>query len=56
MISILGMVSDIANDKRFASATVTVVNMTIPERRSFWETAEKPTARIELIGYSYLGE
>jgi hypothetical protein len=56
MMSILSMVNDIASDKRFASATVDLVSMSIPERTSYWETPEEPTAKIELVGYSYLGE
>jgi hypothetical protein len=56
MMSILSMVNDIASDKRFASATVDLVSMSIPERMSYWETPEAPTAKIELVGYSYLGE
>ena len=53
---ILGMVSDIAKDKRFASATVDVVDITIPQRVSLWQVREPSTAKIELVGYSYLGE
>jgi hypothetical protein len=56
MMSILSMVNDIAGDKRFASATVDLVSVSIPERMSYWETPELPTAKIELVGYSYLGE
>jgi hypothetical protein len=56
MMSILSMVNDIASDKRFASATVDLVNMSIPERLSYWEAPGEPTARVELVGYSYLGE
>jgi hypothetical protein len=56
MNSILGMVSDIAKDKRFASATVDMVDITIPAFISPWAATEEPTAKIELVGYSYLGE
>jgi hypothetical protein len=56
MNSILGMVSDIAKDKRFASATVDVVDISIPQFISPWIATEQPTATIELVGYSYLGE
>lgn len=56
MMSILSMVNDIASDERFASATMDLVSMSIPELMSYWETPEEPTAKIELVGYSYLGE
>jgi len=54
--SILGMVSDIATDERFASATVEVVNINVPEGEvGIGEEAEEPTGTIELVGYSYGG-
>jgi hypothetical protein len=56
--SILGLVSDIATDERFASATVSVVDITVPEPQLVITTGEeeKPSAKIELVGYSYGGE
>ncbi len=55
--SILGMVSDIATDERFASATVEMVNIDIPEGEvGIGEEDEEPTGTIELVGYSYGGE
>ncbi len=55
--SILGMVSDIATDERFASATVEVVEIDIPEGEvGIGEEPEEPTGTIELVGYSYGGE
>jgi hypothetical protein len=57
--SILGMVYDIANDGRFASATVDMVDITVPDPGvviMVEEEREKPSAKIELVGYSYGGE
>jgi hypothetical protein len=57
--SILSMVHDIATDVRFVSATVEVVNIIVPEPESVvtaGEEPEKPSAKIELVGYSYGGE
>jgi hypothetical protein len=54
--SILGMVSDIATDERFASATVEVVEITAPGPALMGEEPEEPTGTIELVGYSYGGE
>jgi hypothetical protein len=55
--SVLSMVSKIATDERFASATVESVNIKVP-RRDPLATApepEEPTATIKLTGYSYGG-
>jgi len=55
--SILTMVDEIATDKRFASATVEAVDITVP-RRSLLASApepEEPSAKIKLAGYSYGG-
>jgi hypothetical protein len=56
--SILGMVNDIAKDKRFASATVEVVNIQVPEPQPITTgvAPEEPSATIKLVGYSYGGE
>jgi len=56
--SILGMVNDIAKDKRFASATVEVVNIQVPEPQpiTVGVAPEEPSATIKLVGYSYGGE
>jgi hypothetical protein len=57
--SILSMVNDIATDERFASATVEVVDIKVPELEPIvmvGEEREEPSATIKLIGYSYGGE
>jgi hypothetical protein len=55
--SILGLVSDIATDERFASATVEMVSIDVPEGEvGIGEEPEAPTGTIELVGYSYGGE
>lgn len=57
--SILGVVHDIATDERFASASVEVVDIKVPESDvviMMGEERDKPTAKIELVGYSYEGE
>jgi hypothetical protein len=53
--SMLNMLDDIATDERFASATVEVVDIKVPEASEGGEV-EEPTATIELVGYSYGGE
>lgn len=54
--SILGMVSDIAEDTLFASATVEVAELKVPEPEAAGEEPEAPSATIKLVGYSYGGE
>jgi hypothetical protein len=54
--SILGMVHDIAEDALFASATVEVVNLKVPEPAAAGEEPAAPSATIKLVGYSYGGE
>lgn len=56
MNSIMGMVSEIATDERFVSATVEAVTMKVPETTVAGEEPEKPSAKVELVGYSYGGE
>jgi len=51
--SILSMVNAIATDERFASTTVEVVNIKVPQATI---TGEEPSATIKLVGYSYGGE
>jgi hypothetical protein len=56
--SIIGMVNAIATDERFASTTVEVVDIKIPEPAAVTtgKAPEKPSAKIKLVGYSYGGE
>jgi hypothetical protein len=51
--SILSMVSEIASDERFASATVESVTINVPEPVPIWIIRGKPSAKIKLAGYSY---
>jgi hypothetical protein len=51
--SILSMVSEIASDERFASATVESVTMNVPEPVPIWIIRGEPSAKIKLVGYSY---
>jgi len=48
---ILEFINTIATDAYFTNATIKVVNMNIPKKE-----AEKPSATIELVTYSYKGE
>ena len=48
---ILEFINEIATDEYFTNATVTLVNMDVPE-----EETEEPSATIELVTYSYEGE
>ncbi len=54
--SVLSLVDAIAKDERFASATVEVVDIRVPEPQPVWEERELPTATIKFVGYSYGGE
>jgi len=54
--NILDFVNAIATSKDFASATLELVNIRVPEPPAEGEEPEMPSATIKFVGYSYKGE